>query len=153
MDLTIGKVAKRSGVAVETLRFYERRGLIEPRDRTDAGYRLYREDVLRRLRFIRRAQALGFSLDEIAELLALSDNPAESAAEVKRLTHDKIEDIETRIRDLERMRDGLAELEARCPGHRGTTAECPILAALDRDDEATEAAIPARASALRGNRP
>jgi len=152
--LTIGKVAKRSGLAVETLRFYERRGLIEPRERTGAGYRLYDPAVLRRLRFVRRAQALGFSLDEIAELLALSDNPAESAAEVQRLTRAKIADIETRISDLRRMRDGLAALEARCPGHRGTTADCPILAALDRDDalEAT-AATAARGTALRGGRP
>lgn len=131
--LTIGKVARRSGVSVETLRFYERRGLIEPRDRTESGYRLYDREVLRRLRFLRRAQALGFSLDEISELLALSADPSRSAAEVKRLARAKIADIESRIRDLERMRDGLASLERHCPGHRGTTAECPILAALDDD--------------------
>ena len=86
---------------------------------------------MRRLRFIRRAQALGFSLDEIAELLGMSDNPAGSAGEVKRLTQAKIADIDARIHDLQRMKQALAALEETCPGHRGTTAECPILSALN----------------------
>jgi Zn(II)-responsive transcriptional regulator len=137
-NLTIGKLAKQLGLGVETLRYYERRGLIEPRRRTAAGYRLYDPDALRRLRFIRRAQALGFSLDEIAELLALSERPADSAAEVKRLTQAKIDDIETRIRDLERMRTALQALEVICPGHAGTTAECPILGALNDDEPDTD---------------
>jgi len=130
--LTIGKLARQVGLGVEPLRYYERRGLIEPRRRTDAGYRLYHADAEQRLRFIRRAQALGFSLDEVAELLSLSDRPGESAAEVKRLAQTKIEDIDSRIRDLERMKSALAELEVQCPGHAGTTAECPILAALNQ---------------------
>ena len=133
-NLTIGKLARQAGVGVETLRYYERRGLIEPQRRTTAGYRLYHADVGQRLRFIRRAQALGFSLDEIAELLSLSDRPGESAAEVKQLTRAKIDDIESRIRDLERMKSALSELEVQCPGHAGTTAECPILAALNQGD-------------------
>jgi len=130
-NLTIGKLAKEVGLGVETLRYYERRGLVAPRKRTASGYRLYDPEALRRLRFIRRAQALGFSLDEIAELLALSDRPAENAGEVKRLTQAKIDDIEARIRDLERVKAALQALEVRCPGHAGTTAECPILAALN----------------------
>lgn len=132
--LTIGKLAKQSGIAVETLRYYEHRGLIKPHKRTSAGYRLYQPDIRRRLRFIRRAQALGFSLDEIAELLTLSDNPAESAREVKRITQSRIADIEIRLRDLERMKQGLSALEKNCAGHRISTAECPILAALNQDD-------------------
>jgi Cu(I)-responsive transcriptional regulator len=131
--LTIGKLAKQAGLGVETLRYYERRGLVAPKRRTDAGYRIYDPATLGRLRFIRRAQALGFSLDEVSDLLALSERPAESAAEVKRLTQGKIADIATRIADLERMRQALENLEARCPGHQGTTAECPILASLNRD--------------------
>ncbi len=129
--LTIGKLARQSGLAVETLRYYERRGLINPCERTASGYRLYQPEAGQRLRFIRRAQALGFSLDEIAELLALSDNPAKSAAEVKALTRAKIHDIDTRIQDLERMKQGLAALEAHCPG-KGSTADCPILHALNQ---------------------
>jgi Zn(II)-responsive transcriptional regulator len=133
--LTIGKLARQVDLSVETLRYYERRGLIEPRQRSEAGYRLYQPDVVRRLRFIRRAQALGFSLDEIADLLALSANPDASAGEVKALTQAKIEDIEQRIRDLERMRQALSGLAEHCPGHRTTTADCPILSALNGDDQ------------------
>lgn len=131
-NLTIGKLAKQADLGVETLRYYERRGLIEPQSRTEAGYRLYSDDARRRLRFIRRAQTLGFSLDEVAELLSLSDRPEKSAAEVKRLTQLKIADIEARIHDLERMKSALSALEGQCPGHAGTTAECPILAALNQ---------------------
>ncbi|MBZ0071201.1 MAG: heavy metal-responsive transcriptional regulator [Thiohalobacteraceae bacterium] len=127
--LTVGKLARQTGVAVETLRYYERRGLLPEAERTASGYRLFRADAVRRLRFIRRAQALGFSLDEIAELLSLSDDPGKSAAEVKRLTQSKIADIDVRIRDLQRMKRGLSKLDRRCSGH-GSTEECPILAAL-----------------------
>ncbi|HXK57522.1 MAG TPA: MerR family DNA-binding protein, partial [Gammaproteobacteria bacterium] len=103
-----------------------------------SGYRLYDNGARRRLRFIRRAQTLGFSLDEVSELLSLSDRPGESAAEVKQLAREKIKDIETRIRDLERMKTALSELEAQCPGHAGTTAECPILTALNQGGSAYE---------------
>lgn len=131
-NLTIGKLAKQMGIGVETLRYYERRGLVEPQRRTSSGYRLYDHGAHQRLRFIRRAQTLGFSLDEVSELLSLSDRPGESAAEVKQLAREKIMDIEMRIRDLERMKSALSELEHQCPGHAGTTAECPILAALNQ---------------------
>jgi len=130
-DLTIGRLAKESGIAAETLRYYERRGLLVADRRTASGYRLYRPEASRRLRFIRRAQA--FSLDEIAELLALGDDPKRSAAAVKALTRSKIDDIEQRIRDLERMKAGLMTLERRCPGH-GSTRDCPILEALNLDE-------------------
>ncbi len=129
--LTIGTLAKRVGVAVETLRYYERRGLIRPAQRTGVGYRLFDAAAEQRLRFVRRAQALGFSLDEVAELLSLSDNPAASAGEVKRLTQAKIDDIAQRIRDLERMKEALSRLAERCPGHRTRAADCPILGALN----------------------
>jgi Cu(I)-responsive transcriptional regulator len=134
-SLTIGKLARQVDLSVETLRYYERRGLIEPQQRSEAGYRLYQPDAVRRLRFIRRAQALGFSLDEIADLLALSGSPTASAGEVKQLTQAKIEDIERRIRDLERMRQALSGLAEHCPGHRTTTADCPILSTLNGDDQ------------------
>jgi Zn(II)-responsive transcriptional regulator len=135
-NFTIGKLAKQTNVGVETLRYYERRGLIEPQRRTDSGYRLYDDDARLRLQFIRRAQTLGFSLDEIAELLSLSNQPTASAADVKRLARAKIDDIEARIRDLERMKTALSALEDQCPGHAGTTAQCPILAALSRNGTA-----------------
>lgn len=133
-NLTIGELARTVGVAAETLRYYERRGLVAPSRRSASGYRLYDGEARERLRFIRRAQALGFSLEEVAELLAISDNPEADAGEVKALTERRMADIEARLQDLERLRDGLRALSDRCPGH-GPTEECPILGALTADDE------------------
>jgi Cu(I)-responsive transcriptional regulator len=132
--ITIGKLARDIGIGAGTLRYYERLGLLAPAERTSAGYRKYGAAAARRLRFIRRAQALGFTLEEVADLLKLSDNPRASARQVKKATQAKITDIEQRIEALTRMKQGLAELEARCSGH-GSTGECPILAALNREDE------------------
>lgn len=136
--LTIGKLAKQASMTVETLRYYEHRGLISPQQRTPAGYRLYLPNTLQRLRFIRRAQLLGFSLDEISDLLSLSDSPTESAKEVKRITQAKVADIDARLRDLERMKQALSMLEKRCSGHHISTTECPILAALNQDDSSRQ---------------
>lgn len=133
-NLTIGQLARHLGVGASTLRYYERVGLLKPLTRTAAGYRLYGRDAATRLRFIRRAQDLGFSLDEIAQLLALSDDPRADAGAVKELTREKIADIEARIRDLQRMKKALTALEASCSG-RGHTAHCPILAALNDAQE------------------
>lgn len=131
--MTIGTLAKQVGVGAGTLRYYERLGLLAPEERTAAGYRIYRSDAARRLRFIRRAQALGFSLEEIATLLALNDNPQGHARDVKRLSLEKIRDIEARLHDLQRMKQALEELADHCNG-KGSTAECPILAALNEND-------------------
>lgn len=130
--LSIGTLARQAGVATGTLRYYERVGLLPAPRRTASGYRSYAPDTARRLRFIRRAQALGFSLEDIAALLALSDDPGAEAAEVRRITREKIGDLEARIRDLERMKRGLETLAAHCSG-RGPSGECPILAALNED--------------------
>jgi len=132
-SVTIGKLAKNVGIAAGTLRYYEQLGLLPPAQRTAAGYRVYGAGAATRLRFIRRAQALGFSLEEVAELLALSDNPRARARDVKRVTQAKIADIAQRIDALERMKQGLATLEAHCSGH-GHTGACPILAALNQED-------------------
>ncbi len=131
--VTIGKLARDVGIGAGTLRYYEQLGLLPPARRTAAGYRVYGAAAAARLRFIRRAQALGFSLEEVAELLALSDNPRARARDVKRVTQAKIADITQRIDALERMKQGLATLEAHCSGH-GHTGECPILAALNQAD-------------------
>lgn len=132
-SITIGKLAKNVGIGAGTLRYYEQLGLLPPAQRTASGYRVYGAAAATRLRFIRRAQALGFSLEEVAELLALSDNPRARARDVKRVTQAKIADIAQRIDALERMKEGLATLEANCSGH-GHTGECPILAALNQED-------------------
>lgn len=129
--LTIGKLANASGSDVETIRYYERRGLLPEPPRAANGYRLYPVTAAKRLRFIQRAKTLGFTLAEIAELLALQDTDADRA-EVKALTHHKVEDLDSRIRDLQRMRAVLADLEARCSGH-GPAHGCPIIEALNEE--------------------
>lgn len=131
-SMTIGTLAKAGGVQAGTLRYYERLGLLAPASRTGAGYRVYRAETAQRLRFIRKAQALGFSLEEIAELLALADNPHASAKKVKELTRRKAADIGERIKHLERLKQALETIEGRCTGH-GSSADCPILAALNDD--------------------
>lgn len=128
--LTIGEVARRAGVGVETVRFYERRGLIAEPARRASGYRQYDEEVIDRLRFIRRAKDLGFTLKEINELLSLRLDPSASCADVKSRTDQKIADIETKIRTLQRMKRALLKLSKACNGH-GSSDECPILDALD----------------------
>jgi MerR family copper efflux transcriptional regulator len=128
--LGIGQLAKRGGVGIDTVRYYERNGLLAPRDRLSSGYRRYGELEVARLRFIRRAQALGFTLKEIKDLLALSAQ--RDVGRVKRSAQAKLRDVETRIADLVRVRDGLATLIDACPGH-GRSADCPILRALTED--------------------
>jgi DNA-binding transcriptional MerR regulator len=128
--LGIGELAKRCGVGIDTVRYYERNGLLAPRMRLASGYRRYGELELARLRFIRRAQSLGFSLKEIKELLALSAQ--RDVARVKRSAQAKLLDVKMRIAALERVRDGLATLIVACPGH-GRAADCPILQALTEE--------------------
>lgn len=131
--LTIGQVAKEAGVHVETVRYYERQGLIPEPPRRASGYRQYSPDFVRRIRFIKRAQTLGFSLKEIAELLALRVESEGVCNEVKRHTEQKITGIEQKIETLQRMKDVLVELVASCDQREPTDA-CPILAALDAND-------------------
>src|SRR5947208_17062014 len=133
--LTIGQVARQAGVGVETVRFYEREGLLEEPARRESGYRQYEEGAVFRLRFIRRAKELGFTLREIAELLALRDDPDASRADVRQRAEAKVADIEARIRDLQRMRDALSRLTAACHGEGPATDGCPILEALSGTDE------------------
>lgn len=123
----IGALARQAGVGIDTVRYYERAGLLVPARRLASGYRRYSDGEVSRLRFIRRAQALGFSLQEIRGLLALSSQ--RDVAKVKRAAQQRLADVEHRIAELERMRAGLAALVAACPGH-GRAAECPILQAL-----------------------
>jgi Hg(II)-responsive transcriptional regulator len=128
--MRIGELAKRAGVNIQTVRYYERRGLLhDPRRHAD-GYREYTETTLERLRFIKRAQELGFTLSEIGELLALRLNPGTTAAEVKSRAKEKITEIEGKLRDLERIRHALTHLAGQCRGGRGPVGDCPLLDAL-----------------------
>jgi MerR family copper efflux transcriptional regulator len=131
MDLSIGKLARLAGVGIDTVRYYERNGLLAPESRLASGYRRYGDLELSRLRFIRRAQRLGFTLKEISALLNLSAR--RNVAQVKRAAQAKLQDVDARIADLERMREGLAQLIDSCPGH-GQASECPILNALTEKD-------------------
>lgn len=129
--LTIGQVAQRAGVGIETVRFYEREGLLNrPARSPSSGYRLYDEEVIARLRFILRAKELGFTLNEINELLSLRVDAGASCADVKARAEVKIVTIEEKIRTLQRMRTALVRLTKACR-EMGGGAECPILDALD----------------------
>jgi Cu(I)-responsive transcriptional regulator len=132
--LTIGKLAKQVGVGIETVRFYERQGLIEPPPRTDSNYRIYPEDEVARLKFIKRAKALGFTLNEIKELLFIRHDPHATKADIKNRTLAKIKDIEEKISDLTRIKTALEHLASSCDGH-GPLEDCPILEALDSDND------------------
>ena len=134
--LTIGKVSRAAGIGVETVRFYEKEGLIDPPQRSDANYRLYPEETIDRLRFIRRAKELGFTLREIGELLSLRGNPHASRNDVKLQIEAKIEDISKKIADLRKIRSTLETLDACCDG-QGSTEACPILKALEGGNDPT----------------
>jgi MerR family mercuric resistance operon transcriptional regulator len=127
---TIGELARQASVHVETLRYYERRGLIPKPHRTVSNYRVYSSENLRRVKFIKQAQGLGFSLNEIKKLLALRATPRARCADVRRYATHKIEDIDARIRSLARMRKTLEKLLDECSGNRPAT-QCSILESLD----------------------
>ncbi len=135
--LTIGKLAKKVGVSIDTVRFYERRGLIAEPARTPANYRIYPKEDIARLAFIKKAKELGFSLNEIHKLLTIQDDPGASMAEVKEWTEAKIHEIRCRIKDLSRILVGLEHLAKTCYGE-GPVSECPILEALAGDSHETE---------------
>ena len=130
-SLLIGDVARRAEVNVGTLRYYERRGLLAEPDRSSSGYRLYTPEAVRIVRFIKRAQELGFTLSEIEKLLSLRDSEA-SCEEVKDLAKAKVDAIGAKIRDLGRLRSALDGLVESC--ERGETdRECPILEAIEEE--------------------
>ncbi len=128
--LTIGQVARAAGVGVETVRFYERKGLVVQPDKPMFGHRKYPAEVAARIRFIRRAKELGFTLKEVAELLELRVDPGKSCAEVRARALAKMADIGRKIETLQRMREALAGLAAACRG-QGPTSDCPILEAME----------------------
>src|SRR5260370_11159197 len=132
MPLTIGQVATAADVNVQTIRYYERRGLVPPPRRTPSGYRQYADDAVARLRFIKHAQELGFSLQEIQELLGLRVRHGAACDTVERKTRQKIEVVQQKIRDFQRMKRTLERLAAACAVRR-PTAECPILEVLADD--------------------
>ncbi len=131
-SLTIGHLAKEAGVNLETVRYYERTGLLPKPPRSASGYRLFSSDAARRLRFIRRAQELGFSLKEIRELLSLRVSRTTTSRDIRVRAEAKIVDIDAKIRSLESMKKTLRKLTNVCDGC-APLAECPILDSLDRE--------------------
>ena len=129
-SLTIGQLAKHAGVGVPTVRFYERKGLIPAPVRRASGYRQYDREAERRIRFIRQAQELGFSLQEVSELLALRMDRAGTCADVRDKASQKIASIDSKLESLRRMRRTLVRLVDSCPGDAPLN-DCPILEALE----------------------
>ncbi len=135
-DLSIGEVASQAVVHVETLRYYERKGLVPKPPRSASNYRRYPAETVGRVRFIKHAQGLGFTLREIAELLALRSTRGAKASDVRRRAQAKLEDIEEKIEALGAMRATLKKLVGGCSG-KGPASKCTILEALDADGAST----------------
>lgn len=132
MTMKIGSVAEAAGVEVSTVRYYERRGLLAEPPRTSAGYRQYDESAIDRIRFVRQAQNLGFTLEEIEELLALRVEHPSSCGVVEEATRAKLRSVEAKIRELERLRGVLARLVRACES-KEATEECPVLGMLEEE--------------------
>ncbi len=128
--LSIGQVARRAGVGVETVRFYEREGLLEEPARRASGYRQYAQEAVTQICFIKRAQRLGFSLKEVAELLALRVDGKTSCEQVKECAAAKLAEVERKIVELQRMRQALLQVTSLCAGE-GPNSCCPMLDALE----------------------
>lgn len=148
--MTRGQLATLCDVGPETIRFYERRGLLPEAPRSSGGYRRFGPDAVSRLVFIKRAKALGFSLPEIAELLHLHDDPGGERARVKQITESKLREIEDKIADLERMRAVLSDLAHQCSG-RGAIRGCPIIDALGTERSGALSSGPRAPEESRGN--
>jgi len=133
MALKIGQLAHGAVVNLQTIRYYEREGLLPEPPRLSSGYRLYPDSMVRRVRFIKRAQEIGFSLAEIRELLSLRADGRRERTAVRALTQAKIADIDGKIRTLKAMRTALNRLADRCSGC-GPVSECPILESLDSEE-------------------
>ena len=123
--MNIGQAARRSGLSAKMIRYYESIGLLKPAQRSDSGYRLYQEDDLHRLAFIKRSRDLGFSLEEVARLLTLWQDRQRTSADVKALAVQHIDELNRRIEELLSLRDTLSELVANCQGDN--RPDCPIL--------------------------
>ncbi|CAN5509775.1 Hg(II)-responsive transcriptional regulator [soil metagenome] len=130
-SLTIGRVADHAGVGVETVRFYQRKGLIDEPPRSGTRRRRYTPETVARIRFIRGAQSLGFSLKEIEELMALRIAPGTDKGHIKARAEAKVAQIEEKMRDLNRMKGALLKLIGACEG-MGSLDDCPILEAFDQ---------------------
>lgn len=131
-EATIGQLAKEVGVNIQTVRYYERRRLLSPTARKPSGYRLYGDDALKRLRFIKNAQSLGFTLSEIAELLDLRVSSRTRCGDVQKKAQAKLAQAESKVRDLQALARGLRGLITACQAGQ-PTERCPILQTLEEE--------------------
>jgi len=130
--MRIGELSKQTGFQIETLRYYEKQGLLEPVARTESGYREYDEESLLQLRFIQQAKSVGFSLSEISELLTLRvERDQHSCGDVKLIAEQKLQQIESKIKELHKMRKALHKITDACCGGAEPATSCTILNALD----------------------
>jgi Cu(I)-responsive transcriptional regulator len=132
--MRIGTAAERAGVNVQTLRYYERRGLLPRAPRRTSGYREFPDDAVRVVRFVKRAQDLGFTLDEVEELLRLRNEKGRDRGRIRAVAEQRVRHIERKIAELEAMKQALSHLIHCC--REGLTLECPIIEALDADGAA-----------------
>jgi MerR family transcriptional regulator, mercuric resistance operon regulatory protein len=139
--VTIGALSKRTGVNIDTVRFYEKVGLLPPPPRSRGGHRIYEESHLARLSFVRRARELGFTLDEVRSLLRLVDGSHYSCAEVRELTLEHLKEVRRKVADLRRLERTLSNIVSLCVG--GSARECPIIETLSHPRQARRRA-PAR---------
>ncbi|GHF19447.1 Hg(II)-responsive transcriptional regulator [Kordiimonas sediminis] len=127
---TIGKLARQAAVAPETIRYYEKSRLLPPPDRLESGYRVYDSSTVKRVRFIKEAQALGFTLAEIADLLGMTEDEGADCATVNAKAQEKLEEIQKKIGTLRKMQKGLEVLAQRCPADEQPLSECSIISHL-----------------------
>ncbi|MBB1485369.1 Zn(2+)-responsive transcriptional regulator [Oceanospirillum sp. D5] len=133
--MRIGELASKTGISVEALRFYEKQGLLKTPHRSDAGYRLYDEKTLKQVSFILKAKAVGFSLKDIAGLLALEVNREQETCEsVKNFAQSKLDEINAKLAELQRMKDALQQITDACCGSEKSAVHCTILTALSEDE-------------------
>lgn len=133
MSLRTGEVAEQCGVNLQTIRYYEREGLLPKPPRLRSGYRLFPDASVRRIQFIKRAQALGFTLAEIRDLLTLRVDKVRDREDVRAIAKARLQEIESKIASLQAMHSALKHIAGQCKGH-GPADECPILTAIDSED-------------------
>ncbi len=134
-QMTVGKLAQAVGVGVETVRFYEKEGLMAKPERLESGYRVYDENGLARLHFIQKAKNMGFTLQETKDLLELGDNAEADCGDTCTKADEKIIDIELRIKDLMAMKEALTALRENCPGAGNPLSDCTILKYFNGEGE------------------
>ena len=132
----VGEIARQAGVNLQTIHYYERQGLLPRPPRTESNYRVYPQDAVRRVQFIKRAQELGFTLKEIKELLSLRAAPRARCADVRSRAQAKVRSIDEKMHTLQAMRRALSKLIGECSG-KGPVTQCPILDALDSEEKSS----------------